>query len=100
MPNRAIRIDEKALDAWKRATGIELEDGEAANAAVRTAATMHEREASAMASGIEWILHAQRAGHVPSTDVEVVVEGREVRIREVGGHVVAVLSSNLRVRAS
>lgn len=97
--NKSIRIDAAALERWKLASGIELNDGEAANAAVRTAASLRQIQAEAMAGGIEWILHALRAGHIPSTDVKVTVEGAEVRVAEVGGHVVAVFAPNPLVRA-
>ena len=100
MANKAIRIDPVALDAWRQALGVELDKNALVTSALRTAASMRQREASSMATGIEWILDALRAGHVRSTDVQVVVEHEEVRIVEPGGHVVAVLSPNPRVRAS
>ena len=59
MVNRAIRIDEAALAAWKQAAGVELDDNAAANAAVRmavdTAADAVHAEAYGMKRVLDWV---------------------------------------------
>ena len=64
MPTKQIRIDEDALAAFRAAVGVDLPDATAANAAVRTAATMPEREIAAMAYAMRWLLGLLADGHV------------------------------------
>ena len=92
--NKPIRIDADALARWKATTGIELDDGAAANAAIRTAAGLREREAEAMAYGMRWLIDLIDRGHVPAgPDVTISVEGSKLTISTAGGQIVAVLEA-------
>ena len=90
----------QVIDRWKAATGIELDDGAAANAAVRTAANLRQREAEAMARGMQWLLSMIQDGHVPSRpDLDITVKGDEVRISDPdGGRLWAVVGTNRVVK--
>ena len=85
--NKPIRIDKEALDRWKEAVGVPLDDGAAANAAVRMAATWREREAEAHASGMHFLLHALQDGHIPVAalgELEITVKGTDVHVGAAG----------------
>ena len=56
MANRAIRIDEAALSAWKQAAGVALDDNAAANAAVRMAVDAAADSVHAQAYGMKRVL--------------------------------------------
>ena len=56
MANRAIRIDEAALSAWKQAAGVALDDNAAANAAVRMAVDASADSVHAQAYGMKRVL--------------------------------------------
>ena len=86
--NKPIRVDADALAEWKRKVGIPLDDGAAANAAVRLAAEWREREAEAHASGMFFLLHALQDGHLPVAalgELEIVVKGTDVRVTAPNG---------------
>lgn len=72
MPNRAIRIKGAVLDAWKRVTGIELDDGAAANGAIRTAVTLPERG----------VLRGPDGMQVVVPDLTIAAKGDGVNIRD------------------
>ena len=80
MAKTQIRIDPAALAAWKQATGIELDDGAAANAAVRLAADVEARERWAEAYGmkrvIDWVARGLADPQaLAAGDAEVTVTG-------------------------
>ena len=84
--NAQIRIDRKALDRWKEVVGMGLDDGAAANAAVNVAADLAQREAEALARGMQWLADWAARGLVDMQalrggDVEIRVEGSEVCAR-------------------
>ena len=88
-----VRVDPEALRRWKAVLGIEISDSAAANAAVYVAADLAQREAEAVSRGMNWIadwaerglfdMQALRGG-----DVEIRVEGSEVRARIGDAHFV------------
>ena len=47
--SKPIRIDKNALDRWKAAVGVPLDDGAAANAAIRYATLARQIETQAAA---------------------------------------------------
>ena len=84
--NKPLRVDAQALAAWKRATGIDLDDLAAANSAVRVAADLPRREAEAVSRGMNWIVNWAERGlfdmqALRGGDVEIRVEGLEVHAR-------------------
>ena len=85
MAKTQIRIDADALAEWKRTVGIPLDDGAAANAAVRLASTHREREAGCIAHGARWLLQLLRSGYVEVDGCEVHVEGNLVEIGHPNG---------------
>ena len=65
-----LRIERLALDAWRAALGVDLDDGAAANSAIKTAADIRRREAESMALGMHWFqdLVKRRARHARRVD--------------------------------
>lgn len=96
MPNTQIRIDREALDRWKAAIGLPLDDGAAANAAIRLAAELPERELHAMRYGMRWLLDLMQRGHLQGLDMSIEIEGSEIAIRAVEGGI-AHLSPTCRI---
>ena len=87
MANRAIRIDESALAAWKQAAGVQLDDNAAANAAVRMAVDAAADSVHAQAYGmkrvIDWVARGLADPQaLAAGDVDVsVTEGLEIHAR-------------------
>ena len=75
-----MRVDRDALDRWKAAVGVPLEDAPAVRSALDTVATMREREAGCIAHGARWLLQLLRSGYVEIDGCEVRVEGAQVTI--------------------
>ena len=85
--NKPIRIDKDALDRWKVAAGLPLDDGAAANAAVRLAATWRELEAEAHAGGAYFLLNLLRDGHLTPADLAdmtITVRGTDMHVGVAG----------------
>ena len=75
-----VRVDRDALDRWKAAVGVPMEDAPAVRSALELAATMREREAGCIAHGARWLLELLRSGYVVVDGCEVSVEGKQVTI--------------------
>ena len=85
-PQQQVRVDPEALRRWRSVLGIEISDSAAANAAVFVAADLPQREAEALARGMEWLTDWVARGLVDMQalrggDVEIRVEGSTVRVR-------------------